>query len=210
MPPRSTVGHLPLEQGIGVRIPGGQPNPSPAVLRTLLHGRSSALEQPLPLERGDCFHRDSLSNLFPAGCVKNPMHPKYWSRRSPRRFRWPRRLGNRRLMCGCIDCSRAKNSRSILEGHRARNASARRYRRGKGYGLTLLRWVQRRNKRCASRPPMWVPGTDRPASGLSVLRKDRQFFARGYENSEGPCSRGSQYGSKRSSTIAAVSAGARS
>src|SRR5258708_30917686 len=28
VPPRSTVGHLPLEQGIGVRIPGGQPNPS--------------------------------------------------------------------------------------------------------------------------------------------------------------------------------------
>src|SRR5712672_2279894 len=26
VPPRSTVGHLPLEQGIGVRIPGGQPN----------------------------------------------------------------------------------------------------------------------------------------------------------------------------------------
>src|ERR1700726_1323879 len=26
-PPRSTVGHLPLEQGIGVRIPGGQPSP---------------------------------------------------------------------------------------------------------------------------------------------------------------------------------------
>src|SRR6266568_7654311 len=25
LPPRSTVGHLPLEQGIGVRIPGGQP-----------------------------------------------------------------------------------------------------------------------------------------------------------------------------------------
>src|SRR5450432_1163690 len=26
LPPRSTAGHLPLEQVIGVRIPGGQPN----------------------------------------------------------------------------------------------------------------------------------------------------------------------------------------
>jgi hypothetical protein len=26
LPPRSMVGHLPLEQVIGVRIPGGQPN----------------------------------------------------------------------------------------------------------------------------------------------------------------------------------------
>src|ERR1700680_1444277 len=28
LPPRSMVGHLPLEQVIGVRIPGGQPSPS--------------------------------------------------------------------------------------------------------------------------------------------------------------------------------------
>ena len=27
LPPRSMVGQLPLEQHIGVRIPGGQPNP---------------------------------------------------------------------------------------------------------------------------------------------------------------------------------------
>lgn len=27
VPPRSMVGHLPLEQAIGVRIPGGQPIP---------------------------------------------------------------------------------------------------------------------------------------------------------------------------------------
>ena len=34
LPPRSMVGHLPLEQVIGVRIPGGQPKFAPSSAKT--------------------------------------------------------------------------------------------------------------------------------------------------------------------------------
>ena len=60
LPPRSTAGQLTLDQHIGVRIPGGQPNPVNHLLVQVLKIGSLAPIAPDPnggIERLTCFSR---------------------------------------------------------------------------------------------------------------------------------------------------------